>query len=170
MSIDSTWCMWNHENNTFQLVDTYDKILQVSCVVRKNFMALEIKHEIVMLQSAHFTQQFYTSFCIYVFGIKGVTKSYCHGWLRQDYYLHRISTVGNASVKLATSSEKLSSNMRKIRRFRSSCACATSHPGICSPMMHSIESKNSISGDADQAYCADTSTYLDLRRLNLPEA
>ena len=41
-----------------------------------------------------------------------------------------------------TSSEKVSSNMRKRRRFRSSCACAKYHMGLCSPFIHSVISSD----------------------------
>ena len=39
---------------------------------------------------------------------------------------------------LATSSPKVPSSMCKICQFTSSCTCAKSHPGICSPLKHSI--------------------------------
>ena len=38
----------------------------------------------------------------------------------------------------ATSNEKVSLNMRKMYRFRSSRACAKYHPGLCSPFIHSV--------------------------------
>ena len=38
----------------------------------------------------------------------------------------------------AASSEKGPSNMRKMYRFRSSCAGAKSHPGLCSLVLHSV--------------------------------
>ena len=46
----------------------------------------------------------------------------------------------------AMSSEKVSSNMRKMYRFRWSRVCAKSHPGLCSPLIHSIASNDSVSG------------------------
>ena len=42
--------------------------------------------------------------------------------------------------------EQVPSNMRKLRRFRSSCACAKYQPGLCSPFIHSIVSNDSVSG------------------------
>ena len=36
------------------------------------------------------------------------------------------------------------SNMRKMSRFRSPCACAMYHPGLCSPFIHSVVSNNSL--------------------------
>ena len=36
----------------------------------------------------------------------------------------------------AASSEIVPSSMRNMRRFRSSCACAKYHPGLCSPFIH----------------------------------
>ena len=46
----------------------------------------------------------------------------------------------------AASSENLSSNMRIIRRSRSSCACAKSHPGLYSPFIYFEVSNDSVSG------------------------
>ena len=34
--------------------------------------------------------------------------------------------------------------MRKMRRFRSSCACAKNYQGFCSPFIHAVLSNNSI--------------------------
>ena len=38
------------------------------------------------------------------------------------------------------------SNMRKMCRFTSSCTCAKSHPGICTPLKYSIVSNDSVCG------------------------
>ena len=41
----------------------------------------------------------------------------------------------SCSYKRVASREKVPSKMRKMRKFRSSCACAKYHPGICSPLV-----------------------------------
>ena len=46
---------------------------------------------------------------------------------------------------MAVPSEKVSSRIRKICGFTSSCACARSHPGLYSPLIHSIVSSDSES-------------------------
>ena len=42
--------------------------------------------------------------------------------------------------------EKMSSNMCRMHRFRSSCACTKSHLGICFPLIHHIVANDSVSG------------------------
>ena len=42
--------------------------------------------------------------------------------------------------------EKASFNMHKMCRFRSSYACVKYHTGLCSPLIHSVESNGSVSG------------------------
>ena len=55
------------------------------------------------------------------------------------------------------SNEKLSSNMRKMRTFRSSCECAKYHPGLCSPFILSVVANDSVSGQwRPWSDCADT--------------
>ena len=51
-----------------------------------------------------------------------------------------------ALLTTAASSEKVPSNIRKMRRFRSSCACAEYHPGLCSLYMYSVVSNDSVRG------------------------
>ena len=54
------------------------------------------------------------------------------------------------------SSEKVPSSMRKIRKFKSFCACAKSHMGLCSPLIYSVvmillrDSENCADLEADQ--------------------
>ena len=49
------------------------------------------------------------------------------------------------AIKIWTaSSEKMPSNMRKMRRFRSCCACAKYHSGLSSPVKHSVVSNDSV--------------------------
>ena len=48
-------------------------------------------------------------------------------------------------VNWATPSEKGPSNMAKCTDSDSSHVCAKSHPGICSPLIHSMVSNNSVS-------------------------
>ena len=57
----------------------------------------------------------------------------------------RVCTVHVSSKSLAypviicaASYEQRLSNMHKMRRFRSSCACAKYHPGLYSPFFHSV--------------------------------
>ena len=42
--------------------------------------------------------------------------------------------------------EKVPSNLRKMRKFRSSCSCKKCHQGHCFPFVHSLISSDSISG------------------------
>ena len=45
----------------------------------------------------------------------------------------------------AASSETVPSSMLKLFRFRSSCACAKYHPGLCFAFIHSVVSNASVS-------------------------
>ena len=44
------------------------------------------------------------------------------------------------------SSENVPSRMRKMCGYSSTCACATSHPRLCFPLIHSMVSNDSCSG------------------------
>ena len=75
------------------------------------------------------------------------------GWLpedvnrgRADYVRLQFGKSKRASIKLAMSSKKVLLNMPKLYRFRSSCAWADYHAGLCSPLVHSVESNDSVSG------------------------
>ena len=46
----------------------------------------------------------------------------------------------------AVSSGKVSCACAKMHRFKSSCVCAKTDPGICSPSIHSAVSNDSVSG------------------------
>ena len=46
----------------------------------------------------------------------------------------------------ATSRENVHSNMRKIRKSRSSCACSKNHLGLCTPFIHSVIANDSVCG------------------------
>ena len=59
---------------------------------------------------------------------------------------HKLHQIKMAVMTWAASSKKLSSNMCKLHRFRSSCACPKIHTGHCSPFIHSVVSSDSISG------------------------
>ena len=65
-----------------------------------------------------------------------------------------INTVNISSArdnKFAASSEKKGVFKHvKMCRFRSSCACAKYHPGLCTPFLHSVVSKNAVSEGTDQ--------------------
>ena len=64
----------------------------------------------------------------------------------------------------AEPSEKVSSNVCKMRRFRSPCACAKSHPCICSLLKHCIVSNISVSGQRRPwSDCADAQADLGFR-------
>ena len=54
---------------------------------------------------------------------------------------------------MSASCEKLPSNMPKMNRFRSSCACAKYHLDLCFQFIHSIVSNDSVTGQRspDQA-------------------
>ena len=65
----------------------------------------------------------------------------------------------------AVSSEKVPSSMRKVCKSTSSCTCAKSHPGLSTPLKHSIVSKDSVSGQRRPwSDCADAQSDQDLRR------
>ena len=60
--------------------------------------------------------------------------------------------------------------MRKMRRLRSSWACAKYHPGLCSPFVHAVVSNDSVSGyGRPGSECADAQSHLGLRCLHMPE-
>ena len=50
-------------------------------------------------------------------------------------------------ISWIVSSENVSSSIRKIYGFTSSCACARSRSSLTSPLIHSIVSNNSDSGE-----------------------
>ena len=56
-----------------------------------------------------------------------------------------ITAGGVGGDILAASSEKVPSSMRKMRRFRSSCACTKYYPGHCSTSIRYVESNDSVS-------------------------
>ena len=49
-------------------------------------------------------------------------------------------------IQWAASSENVSSSMRKMSGFTSSCACTKYHPGSSSQFIHSVGSNDSVSG------------------------
>ena len=62
------------------------------------------------------------------------------------------------------------SSMRKMWSFTPFCTGAKSHPGICSPLKHSIVPNNSVSGQRRLGSdCADAQSDQGLRCLHLPE-
>ena len=70
----------------------------------------------------------------------------------------------------ATPRENVYSNMRNTRRFRSSCACAKYHPGLCSPFIHSVLSKEYVSEQwRPWSDCAFAQSDLGLRSPHMPE-
>ena len=70
----------------------------------------------------------------------------------------------------AVSSQKVSSNMCKMCRFRLPLACAKYHPSLCSPFIHSLVNKDSVSGQGRPwSACANMQADLGLRCLYMPE-
>ena len=64
----------------------------------------------------------------------------------------------------------MSSNMRKMRRTRSSCVCAKYHLGLCSPFIHSVVSIDSVSGQwRSWSDCMDEQADQGLCCLHMPE-
>ena len=51
----------------------------------------------------------------------------------------------NNILEWAGSCEKVPSNMYKMCRLRLSGTCAKYHPGLCSPVIHSVVSNDSVS-------------------------
>ena len=47
-------------------------------------------------------------------------------------------------IKWAVSSEKVGMSMHKMCRFWSACACAKYYPRLCSPLIHSVISSDSV--------------------------
>ena len=69
-------------------------------------------------------------------------------------------------------SENVSSSMRKIYRFGSSCACAKYHPGLCSQWIHSVVhvSNEAVSGQRrSRSDCAKMQADLGLHCPHFPE-
>ena len=64
----------------------------------------------------------------------------------------------------SASSEKVHSNMRKMLRFSSSCACVMYHSGLCNRDMHFGSEKGRPWSD-----CADAQADLGLRCPHMPE-
>ena len=60
--------------------------------------------------------------------------------LQTAFAVIRILAFGPRQAK------KLPSNMREMRRFKSSYACAKYHPVLWSPFIHSVVTNDSISG------------------------
>ena len=58
----------------------------------------------------------------------------------------RLQLVKEVSNIWTMPSEKVLSNMCKMRRFISSCECAKYHPGLCPLFIHSLVSNDSVCG------------------------
>ena len=72
-------------------------------------------------------------------------QNYANVWCVDIFIRSYIKLVITDDI-LASPSENVLSSMRKMRRFRSSCACAKYHPGLWSPFIHSVVSNDSGSG------------------------
>ena len=71
----------------------------------------------------------------------------------------------NLNAEWTAPSENVSSSMRKMRRFGSSCACAKYHLRLCSQFIHFTVSNDSVSGQwRPWSDCADAQADLGLRR------
>ena len=82
----------------------------------------------------------------------------------------RFDAQSKLSIIWTVSSENAPSSMRKKCGFASACAPARSHPGICSPLIHSIVSSDSDSGQRrPRSDCADAQSDQDLRSPRIPE-
>ena len=83
--------------------------------------------------------------------------------------MHKIHFLALCIIWTA-SSENVPSNMLKIRRFRSSFACAKYHPSLCSPFIHSVVSDDFVSGQwRPWSDCADAQADLGLRCPHMPD-
>ena len=66
--------------------------------------------------------------------------------------------------------KKVPSNTCKMSRSRSFGACAKYHPGLCSPVIHSVVWKTSVRGHGRPwSDCADAQADLDLRCPHIPD-
>ena len=71
--------------------------------------------------------------------------------------------------KWAASSKKGPSSMLRMRGFTSSCTCAKSHPGICSPLKRIIANDFVCEQQRPWLDCADAQADLGLRCSYVPE-
>ena len=61
-------------------------------------------------------------------------------------------------------------NGNKVCGFTSFCTCEKSHPGICSPLKHSVVYNGSVCGQRrPRSDCADAQSDLGLRCPHMPE-
>ena len=91
--------------------------------------------------------------------------SYMYHWPRQMKKKEK-----NKKQKNKNKNNKQTSNIHKMRSFRSSCACAKYHPGVCSPFIHSIVSNDSVNERGRPwSDCADAHADLGLRCPHMPE-
>ena len=73
-------------------------------------------------------------------------------------------------IKWIAASEKVPPDMRKIYRFRLSCACAKYHSDLCSPFIHSVVFNDSVSRQRRSwSDCADAQADLALAVRICPE-
>ena len=85
-----------------------------------------------------------------------------------EFWWERMAPENNNNW--APSSEKVPPNTCKLRRFRPSCACAKSHPGLYSSLIHSTVSNGSFNGQRRSwPDCAHAQADLDLRFPHMPK-
>ena len=63
----------------------------------------------------------------------------------------------------------MSSNMHKMRRFRSFCVCTKYHPGFCSTFIHLKYLMIQLPDIEGPYHCADAQVDLGLRCRHIPE-
>ena len=94
----------------------------------------------------------------------------CVTWFSYSVCKEFVLVRRTERVKQAALKEKVPSSMRKMCGLTSSCACARSRTGICSPLMHSIESNDSVSGlRRPWSDCADAQSDLGFRCPHMPK-
>ena len=85
-------------------------------------------------------------------------------------FISLLFRLSSKTLLWAASFEKVPANISKMRRFRSSCACEKYHPGLCSPIKHSVVYNDSISGQwRPWPECANAQADLDLRSPHTPK-
>ena len=84
-------------------------------------------------------------------------------------YVTASSRFSNTCIPNGTcQAKKMSSNMYKMCRFRSSCACTKCHPGLCFPFIHSVVSNDFVNRQwMSWSDCTDVQADLDLRCLRM---
>ena len=131
-----------------------------------------------------FVEKYYRTFWVEINTLSSVMKRFCKNREGSDqnalmhrnpypatrtFFMSRLSEYCYRTDR-ARASENVSSRLRKMCGFKWSCACARSRSGRCSPLIQSIKSNYSCSGQRRPwSDCADAQADLGLRCLHLPE-